>query len=49
MAFVKKNPIEGDPLIGFQYEVAIDGLKNTYFTEVSGLGSEAEVIDHKVV
>lgn len=49
MAFVKKNPIEGDPLIGFQYEVAIDGLANTYFTEVSGLGSESEVIDHKVV
>ena len=46
---VKKDPIGGDPLVSYQYELTIDGITNLYFTEVSGLGSETEVIEHKIV
>ena len=38
-----------DPLVSFQYAVEIQGKVSGYFTECSGLGSEHEVIEHKVV
>jgi phage tail-like protein len=39
-----------DPLVGFHFGVELEGkFAETYFTEVSGLGSEQEVIEHKVV
>jgi phage tail-like protein len=39
-----------DPLVGFHFGVDIQNGKITgYFTECSGLGSEHEVIEHKVV
>lgn len=38
-----------DPLVGFHYAVEIQGMVSGYFTECSGLGSEHEVIEHKVV
>ena len=38
-----------DPLVGFHFAVDIQGAVTGYFTEVSGLGSETEVIEHKVV
>lgn len=38
-----------DPLIGFHYAVEIQGMVTGYFTECSGLGSEHEVIEHKIV
>ena len=38
-----------DPLIGFHYAVEVQGMVTGYFTECSGLGSEHEVIEHKVV
>ncbi len=38
-----------DPLVQFQYAVEIQGKVTGYFTECSGLGSEHEVIEHKVV
>jgi len=38
-----------DPLVGFHYAVEIQGMVGGYFTECSGLGSEHEVIEHKVV
>lgn len=40
-----------DPLVGFHFRVEIEGVykfTDTYFTEVSGLGSEQEIIEHKV-
>ena len=40
--------MEGDPLVGFNYGVEIQGVVLGYFTEVSGLGSENEVVEHKV-
>lgn len=38
-----------DPLVGFHFSVDIQGVIKGYFTEVSGLGSEHEVIEHKVI
>jgi phage tail-like protein len=38
-----------DPLVGFHFAVEIQGVIQGYFTECSGLGSEHEVIEHKVV
>jgi len=38
-----------DPLVGFHFGVEIQGEVSGYFTECSGLGSEHEVIEHKVV
>jgi phage tail-like protein len=44
-----KSGRNSDPLVGFTFGLDIDGLSLGYFTECSGLGSENEVIDHKVV
>lgn len=38
-----------DPLVGFHFAVEVQGVITGYFTECSGLGSENEVIEHKVV
>jgi phage tail-like protein len=38
-----------DPLVGFHFAVEIQGAVTGYFTECSGLGSENEIIEHKVV
>lgn len=38
-----------DPLVGFHFAVEIQGAVSGYFTECSGLGSENEIIEHKVV
>lgn len=38
-----------DPLVGFHFAVDIQGNVTGYFTECSGLGSETETIEHKVV
>jgi len=38
-----------DPLLGFCFSLEVGGAVKGYFTEVSGIGSESEVIDHKVV
>lgn len=38
-----------DPLVGFHFKLDLQDQVTGYFTEVSGLGSETEVIDHKVV
>ena len=39
-----------DPLVGFHFMVDLEQANlSGYFTEVSGLGSETETIEHKVV
>jgi phage tail-like protein len=40
---------ETDPLLGFNFGLEVGGQITGYFTEVSGIGSESEVIEHKVV
>jgi phage tail-like protein len=38
-----------DPLTSFHYAIEIQGVVTGFFTECSGLGSEHEVIEHKVI
>jgi phage tail-like protein len=38
-----------DPLVGFHFSLEIQDQVAGYFTECSGIGSENEVIEHKVV
>lgn len=45
----KKSGRESDPLVGFNFRLEIEGKMAGYFTEANGLGSENEVIEHKVV
>ncbi len=37
-----------DPLVGFNFRLELENKGSGYFTEVSGLGSENEVIEQKV-
>lgn len=43
------DAMTGDPLVSFNFEVKIEGKVSGYFTECSGLGSESEVTEHKIV
>ena len=43
-----KDAINGDPMIGAHFMVTVGAIAG-YFTEVSGLGSESEVVDHKIM
>jgi len=38
-----------NPLVSFHYAIDISGVVKGYFTECSGIGSENEVIEHKIV
>ena len=38
-----------DPLVGFHFAVEVQNVVTGYFTECTGLGSEHDVIEHKVV
>jgi phage tail-like protein len=38
-----------DPLVGSSFSLEVQGVIQGFFTEVSGLGSEHEIIEHKVV
>ncbi|MCC7087569.1 MAG: phage tail protein [Chloroflexi bacterium] len=40
---------ESDPLTGFMFSLDAGGKVQGFFTEISGLGSETEVVEHKVV
>lgn len=44
-----KSGRESDPLVGFNFRLEIEGKLSGYFTECSGIGSENEIIEHKVV
>jgi phage tail-like protein len=38
-----------DPALGFHFRLEVQGRVTGFFTEIGGLGSEHEVIEHKVV
>jgi len=40
---------ESDPLTGFSFALDAGDQIKGYFTEISGLGSETEVVEHKIV
>ena len=44
----KPSGREHDPLVGFNFRLEIEGKLSGYFTEVSGIGSENEVVEQKV-
>ena len=37
-----------DPLVAFKFGLEIEGKLTGFFTTVSGIGSESEVVEHKV-
>ncbi|MCC6388596.1 MAG: phage tail protein [Dehalococcoidia bacterium] len=41
-------PDRTDPLIGYQFALEVQGIISGYFTDISGIGSEQEVVEHKV-
>jgi len=45
----RDSSLTEDPLLGFNFVLELDGAIAGYFTECSGVGSEHEVIEHKVV
>lgn len=45
----RDSSLTEDPLLGFNFVLELDGAVAGYFTECSGVGSEHEVIEHKVV
>ncbi len=44
-----KSGRDTDPLVGFNFGLELQGSITGYFTECAGIGSENEVIEHKVV
>lgn len=38
-----------DPVVGFHFALDLQGTVTGYFTEVSGIGSESEIAEQKVV
>jgi phage tail-like protein len=45
----REDPLTQDPLLGFNYLLELEGAVAGYFTECSGIGSEHEIVEHKVV
>jgi phage tail-like protein len=43
-----EDALSGDPMIGAHFEISV-GAVTGYFTEVSGLGSENEIVEHKII
>ena len=43
-----KSGRKSDPLVGFNFRLEIEGKLSGYFTEVSGIGSESEVVEQKL-
>lgn len=48
MPLVTQDTLTGDPIVSFNFEVEFAGKIKGYFTECSGLGSESEVVEHKI-
>ena len=49
MAFANEEAGREDPLVSFHFMIDCQEEIKGYFTECSGLGSESEVMEHKVV
>jgi phage tail-like protein len=43
-----RDAVSGDPLVSFNFAIEVAGVISGFFTECSGLGSESEVIVHKI-
>src|SRR3972149_3096916 len=49
MPTANDSPTREDPILGFNFALDLSGAVTGYFTEVSGLGSENDIVEHKVV
>jgi phage tail-like protein len=45
----RDSDLEQDPLISYNFMLELEGSVAGYFTECNGIGSEHEVVEHKVV
>lgn len=45
----RDDTLTEDPLLGFNFLLELEGAIAGYFTECSGIGSEHDIIQHKVV
>ena len=45
----KSSGRNSDPLVGFNFRLEVEGKLTGYFTEVTGIGSENEIAEQKVV
>lgn len=45
----RDDALSEDPLLGFNFALELEGSIAGYFTECSGIGSENEIVEHKVV
>lgn len=45
----RSSPHTEDPLLGFNFMLELEGSLAGYFTECSGIGSEHDITEHKVV
>jgi phage tail-like protein len=45
----RDNPLTQDPLLGFNFMLQLEKAIAGYFTECGGIGSEHEIVEHKVV
>ena len=45
----RDSTLEEDPLLGFNFLLELEGAAASYFTECNGIGSEHEVVEHKVI
>jgi phage tail-like protein len=45
----REDAITEDPLLGFNFMLELEGALAGYFTECSGIGSEHDIVEQKVV
>jgi phage tail-like protein len=45
----RNSPTTEDPLPAFNFKIDVTGKMTGFFTEISGIGSEHEIIEHKVM
>lgn len=45
----RSSPTTEDPLVAFNFILEVSGKMEGFFTEISGIGSEHEIIEHKVM
>lgn len=45
----RSSPTTEDPLPAFNFQLEVAGMMSGFFTEISGIGSEHEIIEHKVM
>jgi phage tail-like protein len=45
----RTSPTTEDPVAAFNFQLEVQGMVAGFFTEISGIGSEHEIIEHKAM